>query len=77
MASAVAQYSNLTMKREVNGNQYTIKMGGFSGEAYLCVRLNTTQIASVSGGEYEHLTGNLYLIHATQDTVVINGEEAF
>lgn len=35
------------------------------------VRFNSNKPGDVTGGSLEHLTGNLYLLHATSSTVTI------
>lgn len=74
MGTAVAQYDALSVAKEIEGNQMTVKLGGFSGDAYLMMRLNEKNIKVIKGGAYEHVTGNLYVLHAMKDTIVMTFE---
>lgn len=74
-AGAVQRYSHLTVQRTLSGNSLTLKLDGFYDEAYLMVRLNDDGTPTVTGGELEHVTGNLYLLHATSADIVITWEE--
>ena len=71
MGGAIQRYSGLTVKKEVTDSQFTFHLGNFVDEAYLMVRINEGKIGKVKGGQAERLTGNLYLLHATSDTVTI------
>lgn len=71
MGGAIQRFSSITVTKEVTDAAFTFKLGNFVDEAYLMVRINKGEIGKVSGGELEHLTGNLYLLHATNNTVTI------
>ncbi|SCP98698.1 DUF2194 domain-containing protein [Anaerobium acetethylicum] len=71
MGQAVEQYDKLSVKQSYGDRELHIELGGFSKEAYLMLRLNQGRIGTIDGGEYEHIEGNLYLIHALQDEVTI------
>ena len=71
MGGAIQRFSSITVTKEVTDAAFTFQLGNFVDEAYLLVRINKGEIGKVSGGELEHLTGNLYLLHATNDTVTI------
>ena len=71
MGGAIQRFSSITVTKEVTDAAFTFQLGNFVDEAYLMVRINKGEIGKVSGGELEHLTGNLYLLHATNDTVTI------
>ena len=71
MGQAVEQYDKLSVKQSCGDRELHIELGGFSKEAYLMLRLNQGRIGTIDGGEYEHIEGNLYLIHALQDEVTI------
>ncbi len=71
MGGAIQRYSGITVRKEVADNQFTFHLGNFVDEAYLMVRINEGKIGTVKGGQVEHLTGNVYLLHATSDKVTI------
>ena len=51
----------------------TVKISNFYDEVQLMIRINSKKTPSVKdGGELTHITGNLYLLKATKDTVTIN-----
>jgi hypothetical protein len=69
MGQAVEEYDKLSLRKTYTEQGLDLKLGGFSGEAYLMLRINEGEPTEIQGGEYEHITGNLYLIHATTDEV--------
>lgn len=71
MGTAVLQYDKLSIKREQNGSTLNIKLGGYSGEAYFLLRINEGTFAKIEGGTCEPVTGNLYVVHAEDDTIKI------
>lgn len=75
MADAVKVYDALSMQKQWGENSLSISLGGFSKEAYLMMRLNVSSIKDIQGATYEHVTGNLYLLHANSDKVTITWEE--
>lgn len=72
MAVAVEKYDKLRVERNYSGSSLKLRLGGFSGDAYLMLRLTGEEIAGIEGAEYEHITGDLYLLHAVSDTVKIS-----
>ena len=48
-----------------------LMMNQFYDEAFLMLRFNNGIPGKVTGGELEHVTGNLYLLHAVNDEVTI------
>ncbi len=75
MGEAVKVFKALSMKKKWNDHELTIKLGGFSKEAYFMLRLNVKELERIEGASYEHMTGNLYLIHAQSDEIHIVWEE--
>ncbi|MDD3393954.1 MAG: DUF2194 domain-containing protein [Anaerotignum sp.] len=71
MGQAVKEYDLLTMQKTYVEQGMNIKLGGFSGDAYLMLRINEGELDTVLGGEVEHITGNLYLIHAKNDEISV------
>lgn len=76
LSGAVQRYAALAPKQEVTstGIQWTFEH--FYDEVYLFVRINEGQVGShVNGGTLTHLTGNLYLLKATQAKVTMDWSE--
>lgn len=71
MGTAVLQYDQLSMKREWNGNVLSVRLGGFSGEAYFLMRIKEGSLAGTEGCTYENVTGDIYVVHATSDEIKI------
>lgn len=71
MGRAVEQYDKLSVKKTYRNQGMEISLGGFYKEAYLMLRINEGEINTIVGGEYENITGNLYLIYALKDSISI------
>ena len=71
MSAAVQRYCALTVDKEITSDKMVLKLGNFHDEAQLMVRFNEKEFSSVEGGTLTHLTGNLYLLEATSDTVTV------
>ncbi|MBR3942404.1 MAG: DUF2194 domain-containing protein, partial [Clostridia bacterium] len=70
---AIQRYVAATVSKTVSKDKMTIKIGNFYDEAQLFVRFNERKYAGkVDGGKLTHLTGDLYLLEATKDTVTIS-----
>lgn len=63
-ALAIEAFDNLTVKRTLTETNLMLELGGFNGSAYLMLRFNEADYGEISGGTLEHITGNLYLLHA-------------
>lgn len=70
--AAVERYGILSVKKSYKDSSMILKLENFYDEAYLFLRCNEGIPKSVEGADLEHLTGNLYLIKAKRDTVVID-----
>lgn len=71
-AGAVQRYDLLDIEKVYTDNKLTIKLHGFEDEAWLMIRLNEKEAGKAEGGELTHLQGNLYLLKAVSDEVVIH-----
>lgn len=71
MGEAVREFAKLSVQAEVKKGILYVNLGGFYEEAYLMIRLNEGTPGEIEGGELTHLTGNLYLLHATEDAIEI------
>ena len=72
MGEAVREFDKLSVQRTEKEGTLELKLGGFLDEAYFIVRINEGTPTNVTGGTMEHMTGNLYLIHALSDNVIIH-----
>lgn len=71
MGGAIQRFSSITVEKEEAEDFYQFNLGNFVDEAYLMVRFNNGKPGDITGGSLEHLTGNLYLLHATSSSVAI------
>lgn len=70
-ALAIEAFDSLTVKRTLTETELKLELGGFNGSAYMMLRFNDADCGEVSGGTLEHITGNLYLLHAEDSQVDI------
>lgn len=70
-SAAVQRFVACAPRTEVRGNNVEITIDNFYDEAQLFVRLNGRKPDSVRGGNLTHLTGDLYLLSATEKFVDI------
>lgn len=68
---AIREFDKLSVRRSMEDKELVLELGGFYKDAYLMVRMNEYNPGMVSGGTLELLTGNLYLLHATDREVRI------
>jgi len=74
MGTAVLKYDKVSIDREYDEENkvLTVKLGGFSDEVYFLMRVNEGSLKKTDNCEAEHVTGNLYLVHATEDIINIH-----
>ena len=72
---ATERYDCLSVERRDSDNEIQLRLTGFYDEAYLMMRFNSGEPVKVSGGEVEHISGDFYLLKATQDTLIIETGE--
>lgn len=76
LSGAIQRYSALVPKQERTATGIEWTFDHFYDEVYLFVRINEGQVGShVNGGTLTHLTGNLYLLKATQAKVTMDWSE--
>ena len=68
-ASAVQRFSGLTVKMRESANEWEFDLGNFKDQAWLLLRANHGTPGRIQGGSMIRMTGNLYLIKATDSTV--------
>lgn len=74
-SGAIQRFSSVTVSVDTGDDAWTLNLGNFHDEAWLMFRANNGEPGTVSGGELTHLTGNLYLVKATDKTVTIERKE--
>ena len=70
-SGAIQRFSSVTVSVDTSDEAWTLSLGNFHDEAWLMFRANNGEPGAVSGGEIKHLTGDLYLVKATDKTVTI------
>ena len=71
LAGAVQRYGILKVSQKYTKDALKIDLENFHDHAYLMVRLNQNEVKKVKNGKVTHLTGNLYLLEATNKSVTI------
>ena len=74
-SGAIQRFSSVTVSVDTSDDAWTLSLGNFHDEVWLMFRANNGEPGLVSGGEITHLTGNLYLVKATDKTVTIERRE--
>ena len=74
-SGAIQRFSSVTVSVDTSDDAWTLSLGNFHDEAWFMFRANNGEPGSVSGGEITHLTGSLYLVKATDKTVIIERKE--
>ena len=73
-SAAVQRFAAVAPTTVTSGNKVVITINNFYDDAQLLVRFNTGTPIDVQGGTLTHLTGDLYLLSATQSVVDITLE---
>lgn len=74
-SGAIQRFSSVTVSVDTSDDAWTLNLGNFHDESWLMFRANNGEPGAVSGGEIKHLTGDLYLVKATDKTVTIERKE--
>lgn len=74
-SGAIQRFSSVTVSVDTSADAWTLSLGNFHDEAWLMFRANDGEPGAVTGGEITHLTGDLYLVKATDKTVTIARKE--
>lgn len=74
-SGAIQRFSSVTVSVDADADAWTLSLGNFHDEAWLMFRANNGEPGAVTGGEITHLTGDLYLVKATDKTVTIERKE--
>lgn len=71
MGVAVREYDKLSVERIESENTLELRIGGFCEEGYFLVRVNSGKPVAVKGGSIQHVSGDLYLLNALHEDVLI------
>lgn len=74
-SGAIQRFSSMTVSVDTSADAWTLNLGNFHDEAWLMFRANNGEPGAVTGGEITHLTGDLYLVKATDKTLTIARKE--
>lgn len=74
-SGAIQRFSAVTVSVDSNEDAWTLSLGNFHDEAWFMFRANDGEPGMAAGGEITHLTGNLYLVKATDSMVTIERKE--
>ena len=72
LSAAVQRFVAVTPHIRLNDDSIKISIDNFYDNAQFMVRFNEKQPNDVVGGKLTHLTGDLYILEATNDTVVVS-----
>lgn len=67
----VRNFLNGSVTSEKSGNCISVQTDGFTGDAYLLLRTHGEQVVSMTGGSFELIENDVYLLHLTSDTAEI------
>lgn len=71
LSAAVQRFCAVSVSKKVTKDKMIIKINNFYDEAQLFVRFNEKEPLKTNGGKLTHITGNLYLLEAKNETVEI------
>lgn len=75
MGTAVLEYDKLTLQQKRTSEGLQVRLGSFTGDASFLLRVNEGKITGADGCVYQHVTGNLYAIQASEaDMMIYLGE---
>lgn len=74
-SGAIQRFSSVTVSVDTSADAWTLSLGNFHDEAWLMFRANNGEPGAVTGGELTHLTGDLYLLKANDNTLTIERKE--
>ncbi|MDO5416484.1 MAG: DUF2194 domain-containing protein [Lachnospiraceae bacterium] len=77
LSGAIQRYGAAVFQQEIGEEQMTLQVENLYEEAYFFLRFNENEKrpGTVTGGELTHLTGNLYLLRALEQTITIKWRE--
>lgn len=72
LSAAIQRFAAAVPQRELSSDSMVLTIENFYDEAQFLVRFNEKTPGTVEGGELTHLTGNLYLLQASEEVVTVN-----
>ena len=72
LSAAVQRFVAVAPQTTITDDGMRIVIGNFYDNAQFMVRFNEEEPGAVDGGTLTHLTGDLYILEATKDTVTIS-----
>ena len=70
-SAAVQRFAAVAPETDIQEDQMVLHIENFYDDAQFMVRFNEKTPGTVTGGTLTHLTGDLYLLAADQDTVTV------
>ena len=71
-SAAVQRFAAVVPKTEIYEDRMVLSIKNFYDDAQFLVRFNEKSAATVTGGTLTHVTGDLYLLDADEDTVTVS-----
>ena len=72
MSAAVQRYIAVVPQTTLTESSMELSIGNFYDEAQFIVRFNEKEPDTLRGGRLSHIVGDIYLLEATEETVVIS-----
>lgn len=71
LSGRIQRFAAVSAEKVITDTAVNLKIHNLYDSAYFMVRFNEGEPGAVTGGKLEHMTGNLYLLHAESENVKI------
>jgi hypothetical protein len=71
MGVATYRYCGLSVERDIKDGEIDVRLGGFSKEAYLLLRINEGEVKNTEGCTVTEVADGLYLVKALEENIKI------
>jgi hypothetical protein len=71
MGAATYRYCGLSVERDIKDGEIDVRLGGFSKEAYLLLRINEGEVKNTEGCTVTEVADGLYLVKALEENIKI------
>ena len=71
MGAATYRYCGLSVERDIKDGEIDVRLGGFSKEAYLLLRINEGKVKNTEGCTVTEVADGLYLVKAVEENIKI------
>jgi hypothetical protein len=71
MGAATYRYCGLSVERDIKDGEIDVRLGGFSKEAYLLLRINEGEVKNTEGCTVTEVADGLYLVKAVEENIKI------